>query len=106
MILRYKLVVYTRRVYNDFRISFKKNMFRNLGKSLLEYWKTSQEKLKKEVLMSRGKLCPKCEESNINKVPAKSWLTSAVRGQYWQELHSRSKDLFVCRSCGFSWEAR
>lgn len=57
-------------------------------------------------LMGGMKMCPKCDSKNINVVKAKSWLTSALRGRYFHELFNRSKDLNVCRDCGFSWENR
>lgn len=58
------------------------------------------------LIVGTGTKCPKCGKKNINKVKAKSWLTSALRGQYFHELFHRSRDLFVCKDCGFSWEAR
>lgn len=58
------------------------------------------------MLTGNSKSCPKCDSKNIKTVKAKSWLTSALRGRYFQELFNRSKDLYVCKDCGFSWEAR
>lgn len=52
------------------------------------------------------KKCPKCDSKNLNVVKKKNWMTSALRGQYFHELFNRSRDLNVCRDCGFSWEER
>ncbi len=57
-------------------------------------------------LFGSQKRCPKCDSKDINIVKKKNWMTSALRGQYFQELFNRSKDLYVCRNCGFSWEER
>lgn len=82
------------------------NLLKAFGKSFANSLKTSQEKARKEYLLNKGKMCPRCEGENINTVKAKSWLTSALRGRYFQELYNRSKDLYACKDCGFGWEAR
>jgi hypothetical protein len=56
-----------------------------------------------------GESCPKCDSKNIKTVKPnflkKYWIEPSMN-LFTLGLRKPTRDLHVCRDCGFSWEAR
>lgn len=52
------------------------------------------------------KKCPRCDSTKLKVLKKPNWLETGLKGRIIAEWLHPTKNLNVCRECGFSWEDR